>query len=454
MKYELNNYNIFDIERIKLKSLRYSLYYNKSKHYEVVVKQLLDKYGKKYENDIRCLVTNIAKAFKSRTEYLTVTLHTEHYSNNILGISYRKTKKLLDMLECDGYIDIYKGFSKGKTVAQDFKVELSSATVIKFNKPLANMWEDRYHKYVNLIDFDLIEVRDRETKKNKSTRGFKGLADKRSFMKKYNMLLESVEFSAIGEFIPSPLYKRVYTDSPSKGGRFYNAGNFQTMKKELRPSIKIDGEDTICLDYSALHPCLCYNLVDVEMEEWYSPYDCDTSFLHVDEAKLEEFKVKYNKPDYNPMRNLVKIAMLCILNSPEGKGDNSASIAMLAISSKIGEDKVKQDNVDTVENSLFYGLCFGKKPIPVKELVKSILTHNFPIAEFFFTDIGLELQRVDSDMAEYILGHFLQKNEVALSYHDGFLVRKTLRDELYSVMKDAYKEVTGTSKNCKVKQEY
>jgi hypothetical protein len=268
------------------------------------------------------------------------------------------------------------------------------------------------------------------------------------------MLLENVEFSVMGEIVPSPLYKRVYTDNPSKGGRFYNCGNFQTMKKELRPSIKIDGEDTVCLDYSALHPCLCYNLVDVELEDWYDPYNCDTSFIKVDHEKVEEFRKKYNKPSYDPVRNLVKIAMLCVLNSPEGNGENNASVAILAISSKIGLDRAKQNDAETVGDSMFYGLCFGRKPIPVKELVKSILTHNFPIAEFFFTDIGLELQRHDSDMAEYILGHFLQKNEVALSLHDGFIVKKDLKDELSNVMLDAYKEVTGTEKNCKIKQEY
>jgi hypothetical protein len=445
-----------DIELLKVRSVRCYLNYNKSKHYESIVKKLILEYGNKYNNVIRCLCTNTARMYKSNTNSLAITLHKGHYSNNIQGIGYTKMKDLITKLEEEGYIDIYKGFSKGVINNNKFEVDISLSTVLIFKKKFNDLWTNKNYKYVNLIDFDLVEIRDRLTKEPKSTRGVQGMKDKKAMLTEYNHKLINTQVSIDGLDIPSPLYKRVYTDSIDRGGRFYDITGIQTMKKELRPNIKIDGEKTVCLDYSALHPRLCYSLVGITVEDDFDPYGCDVSFLQVDTDKVESFKKEHNKPDYDPVRNLVKIAMLCALNAKGSNGNNSAGIAISAVSSKIGEDKKRWDHKDKCvsERSLFYGLHNNGHPIPVKELMISLLSHNKEIANFFYSDVGLDLQHQDSEMADYILGHFLQKDEVILGWHDGFIGRATLRDELEEVMYKAYYIAMGSLDNCKIKQEY
>ncbi len=365
-------------------------------------------------------------------------------------------KDILSKLEVDGYIDIYKGFSKGVINNGKFDVDISLSTVLLFKDKFKKLWTTKNYKYVNLIDFDLVEIRDRATKKPKSTRGVQGMKDKRDMLTEYNHKLINTQVSIDGLDIPSPLYKRVYTDSIERGGRFYDITGVQTMKKELRPNIKIDGEATVCLDYSALHPRLCYSLVDIIVEDDFDPYDCDVSFLQVDTAKVEAFKKEHNKPDYDPVRNLVKVAMLCALNAKGNNGNNSAGIAISAVSSKIGDDKKRWEHKDKCvsERSLFYGLHNNGHPIPIKNVMIALLEHNKEIASFFYSDVGLDLQHQDSEMADYILGHFLQKGEVILGWHDGFIGRAALKEELEEVMYKAYYITMGDLDNCKIKQEY
>jgi len=74
------------------------------------------------------------------------------------------------------------------------------------------------------------------------------------FVRTYNAALKDVVV-AYGSMPIDPYLHRVFNGSMSLGGRFYGSAH-QTMKKQYRQRITIDGEPTVELDYSALHPNL------------------------------------------------------------------------------------------------------------------------------------------------------------------------------------------------------
>ena len=61
-----------------------------------------------------------------------------------------------------------------------------------------------------------------------------------------------------------------------------------------------------------------------------------------------------------------------------------------------------------------------------------------PIAEYFQTGMGIELQSVDADIAERVMLTMMDENVLALPVHDSFIVWDTKLDRLREVMLDAY----------------
>ena len=62
------------------------------------------------------------------------------------------------------------------------------------------------------------------------------------------------------------------------------------------------------------------------------------------------------------------------------------------------------------------------------------LKKHQPIADKFFTGQGLRLQRIDSEIAEYVMLHFAKHDMPILPLHDSFLIRFGYEESLEQVM--------------------
>ena len=67
-------------------------------------------------------------------------------------------------------------------------------------------------------------------------------------------------------------YKRVFHDNLNTSGRWYSNNSFQTIAKEQRKNITINGKATVELDYSAIHPRILYCLEKKVVDKEFSPY--------------------------------------------------------------------------------------------------------------------------------------------------------------------------------------
>jgi hypothetical protein len=185
---------------------------------------------------------------------------------------------------------------------------------------------------------------------------------------------------------------RTFNESFRYGGRFYGQST-QNMPKELRDTITINDSATEEPDFPSLHPQLLYALVGRHLPR--DPYD------------LEGWDRPTVKRAFNIMLNA---------KTPES--------AELAVAETLG------------------GFTRGHRE-QAKRLIAEIEHKHAPVAEYFGSGMGLQLQRIDSDIAARVLAKSAKDGECLLSLHDGFRSRRQYADRTREIMDECYEKVVG-----------
>jgi hypothetical protein len=207
---------------------------------------------------------------------------------------------------------------------------------------------------------------------------------------------------------------RVFNNSDfTQGGRFY--GNWWCNASKLdRNFIYINEQPTIELDYKANHLGLLYELGNVTNPDFNNndPYDISTS---ID-------------------RKIIKHIILISLNA---SNKNKAYGAIR---------KYMCNGIEDREIQLEW-----EEAIPNRQAFNSILTlisNSHPILNnYLCSGIGLKLQYMDSQIAEYVINKLTEQNIVALCIHDSFRVQRRYEVELRRFMIEAYIE-SGYHRPC------
>ncbi len=168
---------------------------------------------------------------------------------------------------------------------------------------------------------------------------------------------------------------RVFNDGRfARGGRFY--GWWQGLKKTKRPMLLIDGEPVIELDFSGMHPRLCYALSGQPLDPEVDPYAI----------------TGFETPE---LRELVKRAFGQLLNGTETTS------------------KVPPGCKDLLPKGKTW-----------RQLLAAIEAKHQPIAGWLRHKRGLELQAVDAAIAEAILDYLAHRGIPCLPVHDSFIVAR------------------------------
>ena len=212
--------------------------------------------------------------------------------------------------------------------------------------------------------------------------------------------------------LQSVFLRRVFVRSRFEfGGRLYGAW-WQTVPKEARVHITINGMPTVEIDYSALHPAILYHRAGLELPQG-DLYDIglrDTANPTYD-ASIEP---------YASQRPIIKQYVNAKLNDLN--------------------DVYRLKKKDQ-----------AKLGITLSELRKRVEERLPEVAKHFGTDIGLRLQRIDSDIAVKVMLKMQAQGIAALAIHDSFLVDITERNALMTAMTEAYFEVVGQTAKFKSK---
>lgn len=434
---------------INLQCVRSYLFYHESKYYKKLIDQVSEHTNDKWSEAVRWWISNSARAIKKKANGIVFSLDLHTYTRSKQGIGYRKVKSLVDFLESKAYIDIYKGYvksykmHKGKLIPDDV---VPSCMI--FRERTKEMWKGvntSYNLWKDLEDNDLAIIRNRETKEVISSRGHKGFKSIKSEVKSMNELLSGCEITFDDKPIADVAYRRIFSGDLESGGRLYTlGGGVQLLPQNIRASsLKIDGEPVVELDYSCIHPNICYqlmfntdgfNIYDV-MGKDFSPYDADLSFLKVDGKLKKEWEKKTGNP-HNPVRQLAKLAILIGMNSNDM---NSAAWTL--------GNKVKLDRSKPIEDQEFYALV-GQTDY--SSVLLAVRQHNDFISEHFFSDAGIMLQSIDSKIMMRIVGAMGAKGHSVLAYHDSCLVKASAEKDLWDAMYSAWEAVLGDKTFCKV----
>ncbi len=174
------------------------------------------------------------------------------------------------------------------------------------------------------------------------------------------------------------------------GGRHYGA-YWQNTPRAYRPFLTIDGHPTVELDFKSMHPTMIYHQMGLPVEG--DPYE------------LDGFPRGY--------RDTVKSAFMTLLNAKE--------------------ETRRLRSLETLQYPPGWG------PVSLREEVER---HHAPIREVFRSDMGVKLQRLDSDIASIVMRVMREKHgALALPVHDSFIVTEDREHELEAVMRSAYAEV-------------
>lgn len=203
-----------------------------------------------------------------------------------------------------------------------------------------------------------------------------------------------IEMPFDGDRHPDITAKRLYRvfneGRFDRGGRFYG-GWWQTQRKSSRSMITIHGEPTVELDYSGLHPSLCYHLSGIELPEGYDPY-------HI--------------PGLEKLRDAVKWAFVVMLNLSHGQ-----------------RLPTPPDNI----KALLSGRWTATK------LRQAIEKHHVAISSWLRSGRGTELQFIDAEIAGVVLDKFTSEGIPCLPIHDSFIVAQSHRSLLNDTMREAYR---------------
>ena len=207
------------------------------------------------------------------------------------------------------------------------------------------------------------------------------------------------------DFTKTQLHRTFNNSSWEQGGRFYG-GWWQRIPREYREFIKINDKDVVELDYSGLHVNMLYAMEKLPMPEgdvyYLDGYSNDEKF-----------------------RKLVKQMLLIMVNCSDREA------ARKAIHKAVHYDKtlkIPDDIKSTKGDDLF-------------ELMAAFCEKHEPIKDYFNSGKGIDLQYLDSIIAEQVMVHFAKMGYPCLPLHDSFIVHHGLEAELNEEMNKAFKDL-------------
>lgn len=203
------------------------------------------------------------------------------------------------------------------------------------------------------------------------------------------------------ELFRASLYRTFNNGSFDYGGRLYGAW-WTSALRTIRPSIKINGSDTVEYDYSGCAIRMLYHEGKIDYQE--DPYRIEP---------LWEFARQKALPG-DHFREPVKHLTQALIN---GRSDGFP-------------ERARIDN-------------FTFKPFSRGEIREMIEEKHSAIADNFASGAGLRMQRKEADLALSIIMELMVQGILALPVHDSFLVDQQFEKELTKSMDSCYLNLFG-----------
>lgn len=398
----------------------------------------MDKYppackGKKAQrlrNHIKVIVLDILIAHNQDARLcLAFSLNKNDYGQHSrmekIHLTYSCISAAMTAFSDLGYILLKKGF-------KDHETNIGKQSRLYPTPLLVNLFQDQ-RLSTSMVRRELPEIvlRDKNKKNMKITGKGRTTANRlEKEVKRINTFLDNqiIELpnspkltkELINRNIPRPdmarvQLQRIFNENFQRGGRFYGPW-YQNIPKEFRAQILINGQPTVELDYSNLHPRMLYALEGL-------PFDGDA----------------YSLPGYETTlyRPIIKTLLNTLINA---KSEQSA------IKSLLRTDHEASTSIKVRTYLRRTGLIKpdNKQDIPAaKKMIKAIKERHAPILKHLGTGAGIQLQRKDSSMAKRIIMNLMKESVPCLPVHDSFIVPYQFAEKLLTEMQQAFADKFG-----------
>lgn len=334
--------------------------------------------------------------------------------NNKKAISKYMIKKCVDLLTQAGYVDNTIG--RWSAIPEHRRVSYFQPN----NTFFARLQLDRFtkKKISEVTEEDFLDTENfiilRDSNKNDidyedTLKTQEDSADLRAYNK---MLQRHTVTTEDGRHINSTYY-RIYNEDFWHGGRFYKSDVLQLSNKRgkyERLKLRIDGEEVVEIDYKNQHPTILMHMIGKKFDP--------TTDLYTQVMPL----YYRNHVDAKLFRTIIKKSFNSLLNA---KDELSGVRSITSNLNKLGEKRIRASEI------------------------KGWLVDTYPEFVSFFcqpTSKGLELQNIDSDIANYVTKVFTNMNKPILTVHDSFVVKRSDQVLLARVMAAGMRSVCGDVK--------
>lgn len=241
-----------------------------------------------------------------------------------------------------------------------------------------------------------------------------------------------------GEFLSERILRSVmfavFTKDPERRGvspweqhgRIYtDALGHQKLSKIERRTIHFNGEPSVELDYSAMHPRMLYHLQ-------IRKYKGDPYWLW-DEPYREELK------QHRAMRAVVKQVLNTAINAKSR--ESALKACNLAKSSRTRAGNKKQG--EAAKKALRLRDACRHSGLKLSDVYDLIEERHPRLRKYLGTDYGIELMNIDGRIALGVMSAMIGNNIPCLGVHVSFIVPESHRDELVIAMTVAYEDIMG-----------
>jgi hypothetical protein len=219
-------------------------------------------------------------------------------------------------------------------------------------------------------------------------------------------------------FQPAVTLRQTFSGQPFEHGRFYTygPGGAQSMKREHRRSLRIDGEPTGELDFNAYHLSMLYHRKakqDPPFPDGYAPervFPRFWSFRNTSEGRRKA------------LRDLLKRFIGVAFNKVRGRGQAVGA----------GRKLLKEADRNTRR------IIYETEKAGAAELFQRIEDVHAPVAPHFYQNIANYLMLYDTLMMQWILEVLTGEDTPVLCLHDGILVRRSDEDWARGLMEELY----------------
>lgn len=381
---------------------------------------------------ISCILLNIT--YTGVDTKVPISLDQSVYSNYVLlcngrkvnrSISYTYVRSVLDFLVFYGYIKLTVGgftgdntdygFVKGKWVPVSF-----GRSYFEVLTKLKDIYPE---EVVPLKIANIMRLKDSDKKPIPYAKLPPHMKPVFEYQDNYNTFSFKFEITVDKKVYYVQAHK-TYNTSFNLGGRSYMEGSetIQSLSKEKRSRVRIDGMSCHCLDYKAFEPSLLYT-----MRQEVVGFD-------------DHYMI--NLPEYDSvlLRKICKGVLLRMLNC------ESKESAYKACRSYIKDEYGVQ--------SLYESGLIPEARIDVMTIIDMLEQKHYLIKADFYKGIGSELQYAGSLINDYLLDYFMQRGILVVQVHDAFIVEKEHEEALEQCMKRAFVDVFGFDDNVKITKEF